>query len=118
MNQSDDDLRRAFQEWRTQEAQAAPAPPRLIQAPARPRTRPAWVVPLSAAAAVLTVAILLTRLEVRPPKTLAETIPSPWFQPATPEGFQLAPRPLFPSAPSDFLLPQSTTNPPHLIHIP
>lgn len=85
MTHPDDDLRSAFQHWRTQDSQAAPAFPGRV--PARsPRQPPGslpglpWVLAWSAAALVILL-LSISRPRHHTP-TLAEALPRPLLAPA------------------------------------
>jgi len=113
MNDPDSsDLRQAFQHWRAQEPEAAPAFPGLNASlpEAWPRRLPAWS--LATAAGIIVAGLVLMPRPSAP--TLAQAAPRPLLQPAVPGGFSLnGPEPLLRSGtPSDFLLPDSTHPPP------
>jgi len=105
MNDPDyDDLRQAFQDWRAQEAEAAPAIPSLARVTAKPPRRlPIWT--LATAAVVIVLGLVI--MPRQPVPTLAQALPRPLLEPAQPGGLPLnGPQPLLSGGtPSDFLFP-------------
>lgn len=83
MKESDDDLRTAFQRWRTQEAEAAPCFPGIPERSRRqPAKRAVWLLPASLGAAAAGLVLLLLGFPHPAEQTLAEALPHPLLSPA------------------------------------
>lgn len=113
----DHDLRQAFQRWRAQESEFAPAFSR-VRSP-RPQNI-VWLKPAFAALAAVVLGIAIVRSfpsdpPLLPPRTLAQALPEPLLRPPSPTGFDLtivsSGLPGWGPIPSDFLLPQTRSIP-------